>query len=68
MNSVGIIDNGYVGEIFCIFYKTRPDATVQVGDRVSQLIPKQYARVEFETVDDLDDTDRGAGGFGSTGK
>jgi dUTP pyrophosphatase len=68
MNSVGIIDNGYTGEIFCIFYKTRKDSSVNIGDRIAQLIPKQYAMVEFEEVEDLDDTQRGTGGFGSTGK
>jgi dUTP pyrophosphatase len=68
MNSVGIIDNGYTGEIFCVFTKTRPDANINVGDRIAQLIPKQYARVELEMVEELDDTQRGAGGFGSTGK
>ena len=68
MNSVGIIDNGYTGEIFCVFFKTRPDATINVGDRVAQLIPKQYARVEFEEVTELNETERSGGGFGSTGK
>lgn len=68
MNSVGIIDNGYNGEIFCIFYKTRPDATIAIGDRVAQLIPKQYSGVEIEIVEELSSTERGAGGFGSTGK
>lgn len=67
MNSVGIIDNGYIGEIFCIFYKTRSDATINIGDRVAQLIPKQYAMVELEEVEELDSTERGSGGFGSSG-
>lgn len=68
MNSVGIIDNGYTGEIFCIFYKTRPDATISIGDRIAQLIPKQYAMVEIEEVEDLSSTARGSSGFGSTGR
>jgi dUTP pyrophosphatase len=67
MNSVGIIDNGYTGEIFCIFIKTRPDASISIGDRIAQLIAKPYVRVEFEEVESLEDTDRGADGFGSTG-
>jgi dUTP pyrophosphatase len=68
MNSVGIIDNGYTGEIMCIFYKTRNDATILVGDRIAQLIPKRYAMVNIEEVEELNNTQRGAGAFGSTGK
>jgi dUTP pyrophosphatase len=67
MNSVGIIDNGYTGEIMCIFYKTRENATIQVGDRIAQLIPKRYVMVNIEEVDELDETDRSSNGFGSTG-
>lgn len=68
MNSVGIIDNGYTGEIFCVFYKTKPDATINIGDRIAQLIPKQYAMVNIQEVTELDETQRNSGGFGSTGK
>lgn len=68
MNSVGVIDNGYTGEIICVFFKTRTDATINVGDRVAQFIPKRYAMVDIEEVDCFDETERGSGGFGSTGK
>lgn len=66
-NSVGIIDNGYTGEIIMVFLKTKKDASIQIGDRVAQLIPRQYACVEFVEVEELSSTERGDGGFGSTG-
>ena len=42
--------------------------THYAGDRIAQLIPKQYSMVEIEVVEELSSTDRGSGGFGSTGK
>ena len=67
-NGVGIIDNGYRGEIFLMLLKLKPDATVEIGERVGQLVPKRYTMVELKEVEELHDTSRGSGGFGSTGK
>lgn len=66
-NSVGVIDSGYRGEIMLKF--TRPDIDSQyiIGDRVGQLIIIPYPQIKFEEVEDLGSTDRGQGGFGSTG-
>lgn len=70
-NHVGVVDSGYRGEIM---FKFRPvngllNAKVfQVGDRVGQLIILPYPTIMFEETEELSDSDRGAGGFGSTGK
>lgn len=66
-NSVGIIDNSYTGEIMLKLYKTDPSAKVEIGDRIAQFIPKQYALVEIIQVSVIEETDRGDGGFGSSG-
>lgn len=66
-NSVGVIDSGYRGEIQATFRKTGLDC-YSVGDRGAQIIILPYPMVEFKEVNELSDTDRGAGGFGSTGK
>jgi dUTP pyrophosphatase len=67
-NSVGVIDSGYRGEIKFRFKYISGTASYEVGDRVGQLIILPYPSVEFEEVDSLDETQRGADGFGSTGK
>lgn len=64
-NSVGIIDPGYRGEIKCRFIG---EQDYKVGDRVAQLVILPVPRIEFEEVEDLSSTERGIGGFGSTGK
>lgn len=70
-NSVGVIDSGYRGEITFKF-KTAGDKTYvniyDVGDRIGQLIIMPIPEIEFEEADSLSDTDRGAGGYGSTGE
>ena len=67
-NCVGVIDSDYRGEIKVVLHNDsdiiRP---VQEGDRVAQLIILPYEPIEFDEVDELNDTDRGIGGFGSTG-
>lgn len=66
-NAVGVVDCGYSGEIK---FKFRvPDATnyYHIGDRIGQLIIMPYPEIEFEEVEDLGESDRGEGGFGSTG-
>ena len=64
-NSVGVIDSGYRGEIMMKF--NRSIKQYRVGDRIGQLIIMPYPQVEFEEVEELSTTNRGAGGFGSTG-
>ena len=67
-NSVGVIDNDYTGEIkVAMLNISDKDYTVNPGDRIAQLVilPVEYARLV--EVEDLMDTQRGAGGFGSTG-
>ena len=66
-NSVGVIDSGYRGEIMLKFTRPALDSQYKVGDRVGQLIIIPYPQVKFEEVEDLGSTDRGLGGFGSTG-
>ena len=70
-NSVGIIDANYRGEIKARFKKTSTTAhetLYNVGDRVCQLVILPYPEVTFEEVEELSDTARGTGGFGSSGQ
>ena len=66
-NAVGVIDSGYRGEIMLKFSCSTNLNIYNVGDRVAQLIIMPYPQVQFEEVEELSDTDRGEGGFGSTG-
>lgn len=82
-NSVGVIDSSYRGEIFCKFkptlrhngnmygdwtdYNSEPN-NYSVGDRIAQLIILPYPEIEFEEAAELSSTERGAGGYGSTGR
>lgn len=81
-NSVGVIDSGYRGEI-TVQMDVAPPAIMldnidddsdyqakpyQKGDRIAQLLILPYPEIEFEEVDELSETERGEGGFGSTGK
>lgn len=72
-NHVGVIDSGYRGEIM---FKFRPSTNThldgyptiyKVGERVGQLIVMPYPQIELSESDTLSDTERGEGGFGSTG-
>lgn len=76
-NSVGVLDSGYRGSVVFKFKDalyTRTNSTVEflkryeIGDRIGQIIVLPYPQIEFEEVEELTDTDRGEGGFGSTGK
>lgn len=70
-NSVGVIDSGYRGEImakFCDNKLTARGEIYEVGERIAQLIILPYPAVEFEEAESLSDSDRGVGGYGSTGK
>ncbi len=68
-NSIGLIDGGYRGEIMaaCDHIKTEP-FTVHRGDRLFQLLALDGTPIEYELRDDLSETSRGDGGFGSTGQ
>lgn len=70
-NHVGVIDSGYRGEIMFKYRSINGllNAKVyQLGDRVGQLIITPYPQIELVEVDELSDSERGEGGFGSTGK
>ena len=68
-NCVGVIDSDYRGEIMVGLYNSgESEYTVQPGDRIAQLMVSPVVQADVELVDKLDETERGAGGFGSTGK
>ena len=68
-NSIGLIDGGYRGELVGMVDNIYPeDYTVKKGERYFQLVAVDSSPIEFELVDELSDTSRGEGGFGSTGK
>lgn len=68
-NCVGTIDEGYTGEISAVFYHVMPDMPrYKVGDRIVQIKWNSTLPMNFVEVDDLSSTDRGQGGYGSTGK
>jgi dUTP pyrophosphatase len=64
-NAVGVIDSGYRGEIKLRFNKS--DTYYEPGEKVGQLIIMPYPTIELEEVNELASSDRGSGGFGSTG-
>ncbi len=66
-NSVGVIDSGYRGPIVLKFSGNSGRSKYDTGDRVGQIIIMPYPKVEFLEADELTDSDRGGGGFGSTG-
>ncbi len=67
-NCVGVVDSDYRGEYIVALYNDSDEPrTISDGDRIAQLVVMPYLAVDFETVDALSDTERGAGGFGSTG-
>lgn len=67
-NAVGVIDSDYRGELIVALHNdTDKEQTIKTGDRIAQLVVMPYLPVEFTEVDTLDETERGAGGFGSTG-
>lgn len=68
-NKVGVIDSDYRGEIMVSLYNHSSSVqTIADGERVAQLVITPFLKVEYNEVSDLSDTERGAGGFGSTGK
>lgn len=68
LNSPGTIDSDYRGEVKVILMNLgTQDFWVNVGDRIAQLVISPHASVDFVMVDELDETERGVGGLGSTG-
>ena len=68
-NKVGVIDSDYRGEVMVALHNHGMEAqTIAHGERIAQLLVTPVLAPSFELWDDLTDTDRGAGGFGSTGK
>ncbi len=68
LNTPGTIDADYRGEIGVILINlSKEPFVINPGERVAQLVVKQYTRVEWDAVERLDETQRGDGGFGHTG-
>lgn len=68
LNSPGTIDSDYRGECKVILINHGKEAfSITRGERIAQMVVARHERVEWEESDQLDETDRGAGGFGSTG-
>ena len=68
-NCVGVIDADYRGECTVALHNDTDEVrTVAPGDRIAQLVILPFLAAEFSDADTLDETDRGAGGFGSTGR
>lgn len=67
-NKVGVIDSDYRGEIMVALHNHGDiERSIKVGERIAQILIMPCVRAEFIEVDDLDETERGEGGFGSTG-
>lgn len=68
-NKVGVIDSDYRGEVkVALFNQSGKPQTITQGERIAQLVIAPYLSVSYEVADELSATERGAGGFGSTGK
>jgi dUTP pyrophosphatase len=69
LNTPGTIDSDYRGEVKVILINlSSENFTIKNGDRIAQMIISKHEQVRWETVAELDDTERGEGGFGHTGK
>jgi dUTP pyrophosphatase len=70
LNTPGLIDSGYRDELAVLLVNTDPETAyeVQRGDRIAQLVIQRVETAAFVEVDGLDDSHRGLGGFGSTGR
>ncbi len=69
LNTPGLIDSGYRGEVAVLLFNTDKEESFQVnrGDRIAQIVFMQVPRPQFVVRDELSETARGNGGFGSTG-
>lgn len=70
LNTPGLIDAGYRGELKVLLVNTDPTEAFRItrGERIAQLVVQRVEHVVFTEVDQLDDTERGQGGFGHTGR
>ena len=69
VNTPGTIDADYRGEIGIIMMNLSNETfEIKDGERIAQMVINKYEKIEWQQVDNLDETERGAGGFGSTGK
>jgi dUTP pyrophosphatase len=69
INTPGTIDADYRGELkIALINLSQDDYTVKSGDRVAQMVINKYEQVTFRLTDKLDETSRGSGGYGHTGK
>lgn len=69
LNTPGTIDADYRGEIGVILVNLSNESfVINDGERICQMVVAQYQQIEWQTVESLDETERGAGGFGHTGK
>ncbi len=68
-NGIGTVDSDYRGEIKVLLINLgKENYTIKRGDRIAQLVLIKYEKILFEEVDEIDETYRGTGGFGHTGK
>ena len=68
-NKVGVIDCDYRGEIIVALYNhSKEERVIEQGERIAQIVIERAEQFEFLETDNLEETDRGAKGFGSTGK
>lgn len=68
-NLVGLIDSDYQGQLFVSAWNRSDSAyTIAVGERIAQLVLVPVVQADFDLVDEFEATERGAGGYGSTGK
>lgn len=68
INTPGTIDPDYTGDVGVILVNiSNEDFVVQPGDRIAQMVINKFEQAEFEVVEELDETERGEGGFGHTG-
>ena len=68
-NLVGLIDSDYQGQLFVSCWNRSDESfSINVGDRIAQLVIVPVIQVDFDIVDDFASTDRGTGGFGHSGK
>ena len=67
-NKVGVVDADYRGEVMVALHNHSDiDAEIDINERIAQLVIAPFLKVEFNEVEELNDTERGEGGFGSTG-
>jgi len=68
-NKVGVVDSDYRGEIMVALHNhSKVSAVVEPGERIAQMVITPFLTAEYTQVDELEETERGEGGFGSTGR